>query len=277
MREENVLHLQSISTDNEEKESNVNDSLSIVSVEGEFDTRIDIIRPSPEKKVKISISSSPKLVATDTGVGIIMVASAPPFSDDEINYENTYQQERQKESQQEEEPCVCVICYETFEEPVELIRGRNYTSEELEDIEGKGKIIDFCQTCKYNVHHRCIDEYRLNKMGDIIRSSYQRGRAQSPIVTGTFGMRCLMCSKEVEKIHISEDGEVSIEKIHPSYAANTEQRQQQQLQIEELMRNRMQRRLRRRQQLEFCRKKICSICFMFLVVITLLVLVFRVI
>ena len=282
--QENALHLQSISTDDEDEErgNNVNDSLSTVSVEGEFDTRIDIIRSSPKKKVKISTSTSPKLVAISigagVGAGVVVVASAPPLSDDENNNENNCHQQQQKEpQQQQEEPCVCVICYETFEEPIELILGRNYTSEELEDIEGKEKITNFCQTCKYNVHHRCFDEYRLNKMGEIIRNSYQRGRVHSPNITGTFGMRCLMCSKEVEKIHISENGEVRIEKMQqPSYAANTEQRQQQeQQQNEELMRNRMQRRLRRRQQLEFCRKKICSICFMFLVAITLLVLVFR--
>jgi hypothetical protein len=41
------------------------------------------------------------------------------------------------------------------------------------------------------------------------------------------------------------------------------------------MRNRMQRRLRRRQRFQFCKNKFCSICFMFLVAVTLLVLVFR--
>jgi hypothetical protein len=89
-----------------------------------------------------------------------------------------------------------------------------------------------------------------------------------------------MCSKEVEKIHISANGEINIEKTQPG--ANEQQQQQQheeeqQQQIEEIMRNRMQRRIRRRQRLEFCRKKLCSICVMFLVTVTLLVFIFRVI
>ena len=84
-----------------------------------------------------------------------------------------------------------MICYETFEQSAQLIRGRNYSMEELEEIEGKEKITDFCQTCKYNVHHKCIDEYRLSKITDIIRSGYQRGRIQSPNIAGIFGMKCL--------------------------------------------------------------------------------------
>jgi hypothetical protein len=186
-----------------------------------------------------------------------------------------------------------VICYETFEQPAaELIRGRNYTSDELEEIEGKEKITDFCQTCKYNVHHKCIDEYRLSKMTDMIRSGYQRGHIQSPNIAGIFGMKCLMCAKEVEKIYISSDGDINIVKTQADaseqrrgHQEQEEDQQQQQQQIEEVMQNRiqeamqnrMQRRLRRRHRLEFCRKKICSICLMFLVTILLLVFIFRVI
>jgi len=246
-------------------ESSINESSSAISVDGEFDVRIDMILPSPEKEVKVPTS-----------------VSAPPLSDDDI--------EQQQQEEEKEEACVCVICYESFEESAELIRGRNYTSEELEDIEGKEKITDFCQTCKYNVHHRCIDEYRLTKMTDIIRTGYQRGYIQPPDVAGTFRMNCLMCAKEVEKIYISVSGEVDIVKTQPlgSNAQNQEHRQhqehrqqpqqpqhQQEQQLEEIMRNRMQRRLRRRQRFQFCKNKFCSICFMFLVAVTLLVLVFR--
>jgi hypothetical protein len=92
-----------------------------------------------------------------------------------------------------------------------------------------------------------------------------------------------MCAKEVEKIHISVDGEVNIVKTQPG--ANAEERDQHQEQqqieevmqnrIEEVMQNRMQRRLRRRQRMQYCKNKVCNICFMFLVAVTLLVLVFR--
>jgi hypothetical protein len=289
-----------------EEESIVNESSSAISVDGEFDMRIEMIRPSPEQKIHSQIQrsrpgpaspASPNVIA---GVRECACASAPPLSEDEFENENAndypqpqpqqpqqqkpqqqkpqQQQPQQQKQEKEEEVCVCVICYETFEEPVELIRGRNYTSEELEEIEGKEKITNFCQTCKYDVHHKCIDEYRLTKMTDVLRSGYQRGYVQSPDIAGTFGMKCLLCSKEVEKIHISMDGEVNIVKIQPgANEQNRQQQQEQQQQIEEIMRHRMQRRLRRRQRLQFCKNKICTICFMFLVAVTLLVLVFRVI
>jgi len=279
-----------------EEESIVNESSSAISVDGEFDVRIDMILQSPEQKIHSQIQrsvpgpaataspASPNVIA---GVRECACASAPPLSDDDLEEherENDFQQQQRQQQQQqqqqqekEKEEELCVICYENFEEPVELIRGRNYTSEELEDIEGKEQITDFCQTCKYNVHRRCIDEYRLTKMTDIIRSGYQRGYIQSPDIAGTFGMKCLLCSKEVEKIHISMDGEVNIVKTQPGANEQNQQQQQeqQQQQIEEIMRNRMQRRLRRRQRLQFCKNKICTICFMFLVAITLLVFVFR--
>ena len=245
------------------------ESSAVISVDGELDTRIDIIQPGDEKG-QVSYPSY-----------VCAFASAPPFSDDEIEYENSYhnQQQQRQQQQKEEEECVCVICYETFEDRVELNRGRNYTSEELEDIEGKEKISDFCQTCKYNVHHKCIDEYRLNKMTDIIRNGYQVGRIHSPSIAGIFGIKCLMCAKEVEKIHVSSDGDINIVKTQGADANSSEQnrgqQQSQQQQIEEVIQNRIQRRFRRRQRIQFCKNKICSICFMFLVAVVLLVFLFR--
>ena len=252
----------------------VNESLSAISVDGEVDTRIDIIQPHQQQPIIVVVE---KRQALDPSC-IRACASAPPLSDDDIEHENSHHNQLQQQQQQKEEVCVCVICYETFEQPaVELIRGRNYTSDELEEIEGKEKITDFCQTCKYNVHHKCIDEYRLSKMTDMIRSGYQRGHIQSPNIAGIFGMKCLMCAKEVEKIYISSDGDINIVKTQADASEQSRGQQQQQQQIEEVMQNRMQRRLRRRHRLEFCRKKICSICLMFLVTILLLVFIFRVI
>ena len=279
-QQQHDLHLQTISIDDEESIANQSSS----AIDGEFDVRIDIIHHQSRPLTPIT-----NLVAGV--VGIAYVATAPPISDDEHDHQQQPQtqqpqtqqpqtqqpQTQQPQPQQKEEQPLCVICYETFEEPFQLIRGRNYTSEELEDIEGKEKISNFCMTCKYDVHHRCIDEYRLSKVTDIIRSGYQRGHIQSPNVSGIFKMKCLMCSKEVEKIHISANGEINIEKTQPGANEHQQQLQQQQEQIEEIMRNRMQRRIRRRQRLEFCRKKLCSICVMFLVTVTLLVFIFRLI
>ena len=273
----------------------VNESLESgsISVEGEVDTRIDIIQHQQQESIIVVIEKKHVLDPSYMRA----CASAPPLSDDEIEHENIRNKQQQEQQQQKEEVCVCVICYETFEQPTQLIRGRNYSMEELEEIEGKEKITDFCRTCKYNVHHKCIDEYRLSKMTDIIRSGYQRGRIQSPNIAGIFGMKCLMCAKEVEKIHVSSDGDINIvktqadasEQSHGQQDQEEQQQQQQQIEevmqnrieevmqnrIEEVMQNRMQRRLRRRHRLEFCRKKLCSICVMFLVTVLLLVLVFR--
>lgn len=289
----------SISSFDQECDANdaVNDSLSAISVDGEVDTRIEIIQHQQQQPIIVGIEKKQVLDPSCMRA----CASAPPLSDDEIENENIrdkqreqQQQQEKQEQQQKEEVCVCVICYETFEQPAaELIRGRHYSMEELEEIEGKEKITDFCQTCKYNVHHKCIDEYRLSKMTDIIRSGYQRGRIQSPNIAGIFGMKCLMCAKEVEKIHVSSDGDINIVKTQADAndqnrgqqeQEEQEQQQQQQQQrieevmqnrIQEAMQNRMQRRLRRRHRLEFCRKKLCSICLMFLVTVLLLVFVFR--
>jgi hypothetical protein len=294
----------SISSFDQECDANdaVNESLSAISVDGEVDTRIDIIQHHEQQQQQhqpIIVVVEKRQLLDPSCMSVCVCASAPPLSDDEIENENIrhkqqkeQQQQEQQQQQQKEEVCVCVICYETFEQPDQLIRGRNYSMEELEEIEGKEKITDFCQTCKYNVHHKCIDEYRLSKMTDIIRSGYQRGRIQSPNIAGIFGMKCLMCAKEVEKIYVSSDGDINIVKTQAN--ANDQnrgqqeqeehqQQQQQQQQIEEVMQNRiqeamqnrMQRRLRRRHRLEFCRKKLCSICVMFLVTVLLLVLVFR--
>lgn len=293
--EEEECEEESIVNESSTNESSIDESSSAISVDGEFDVRIEMIRPSPEQTMHSQIqrsrpgSAAPASPAAPNVIaGVRECASAPPLSEDEFEHENAndypqpqpqqpqQQQPQQQKQEKEEEVCVCVICYETFEEPVELIRDRNYTSEELEEIEGKEKITNFCQTCKYDVHHKCIDEYRLTKMTDVLRSGYQRGYIQSPDIAGTFGMKCLMCSKEVEKIHISMDGEVNIVKTQPgANEQNRQQQQEQEQQIEEIMRHRMQRRLRRRQRLQFCKNKICTICFMFLVAVTLLVFVFR--
>ena len=281
----------SVSSFDQECDANdaVNESSGAISVDGEVDTRIDIIQQQQQQQPIIVVVE--KIQALDPScMSVCVCASAPPLSDDDIEHENSHNQQQpqtQQQQQQKEEVCLCVICYETFEQSAQLIRGRNYSMEELEEIEGKEKITDFCQTCKYNVHHKCIDEYRLSKITDIIRSGYQRGRIQSPNIAGIFGMKCLMCAKEVEKIHISNDGDISVVKTQAAADASEQNRRQQQQQyqieevmqnrIEEVMQNRMQRRVRRRQRVEFCRKKLCSICIMFLVTILLLVFIFRVI
>ena len=276
------------------------ESSAAISVDGEFDVRIDIIQQS--SKSPISNITRPDVVV-NVNMTTKMSASAPPLSDYENEDEESesesegrvvlqkpqgdiQHQEYQEEKKQEEEVCVCVICYESFEQPVELelLRGRNYTLEELEDIEGNEQISNFCQTCKYSVHHKCIDEYRLNKVIEIIRSG--QNPQQNIIgqrIIGTFVMKCLMCAREVEQIHISRNGEIDIVKTQPEtnnqghHQEQEQQQQQQQQQIEEIIQNRIRNRMRRRQRFQLCKNKICSICFMLLVIVTLLVFIFRMI
>jgi hypothetical protein len=213
-----------------------------------------------------------------------IVASAPPLSDYESECEpDTIEFKTEKQ----EEACICVICYEPFES-VEFVQGRKYSVEELEDIEGKEKVSDFCQTCKYNVHHRCIDDYRLSKLTDSLKNNNSRdsrGQAISQIIPGSLIMKCLMCSKEVEKIHISRDGDINIVKSQcngqrgrqePRQQQQQEPRQQQQ-QIQEILENRMQRRRQRRAIIYYFKDKACIVCFCLLVLVSLVVLIFRMI
>ena len=285
LSQEENLELESIESD-DEGDDIINGSYS---VDGEFDVRVDVIQSkSPEKQISEYTTSTTtthtNYVGVGGGVSAHLTASAPPLSDDD--HENDSQKQEQiEQTKQDEEICVCIICYDVFEQPEELICGRNYTTEELEDIEGKEKISDFCQTCKYDVHHRCLDEYRLNKLTENIRFGYQRGYIEPPDITGTITMNCLMCSKEVETIDIQRNGEINIVKTQSQGQQGRQGQQQQgrqgrqgqqgQQQPEEIMQNRMQRRLRRRQRVEFCKRKCCTICFMFLVTITLLTFLIR--
>ena len=294
LSQEENLELESIESDDEGEDEGEDEGDDIIngsySVDGEFDVRVDVIQSkSPEKQISEYTTSTTirhtNYVGVGGGVSAHLTASAPPLSDDD--HENDSQkQEQTKQTKQDEEICVCIICYDVFEQPEELICGRNYTTEELEDIEGKEKISDFCQTCKYDVHHRCLDEYRLNKLTENIRFGYQRGYIEPPDITGTITMNCLMCSKEVESIDIQRNGEINIVKTQSQgqgrqgrqgqqQQQGQQGRQGQQQQPEEIMQNRMQRRLRRRQRVEFCKRKCCTICFMFLVTITLLTFLIR--
>ena len=297
LSQEENLELESIESDDEGEDEGDDIINGSYSVDGEFDVRVDVIQSkSPEKQISDYTTSTTtthtNYVGVGGGVSAHLTASAPPLSDDD--HENDSQKQEQTEqteqTKQDEEICVCIICYDVFEQPEELICGRNYTTEELEDIEGKEKISDFCQTCKYDVHHRCLDEYRLNKLTENIRFGYQRGYIEPPDITGTITMNCLMCSKEVETIDIQRNGEINIVKTQSQGQQGRQGQQQQQgrqgrqgqqqqqgrqQQPEEIMQNRMQRRLRRRQRVEFCKRKCCTICFMFLVTITLLTFLIR--
>ena len=123
-----------------EEESIVNESSSAISVDGEFDVRIDMILQSPEQKIHSQIQrsvpgpaataspASPNVIA---GVRECACASAPPLSDDDLEEherENDFQQQQRQQQQQqqqqekekEEEEELCVI---RFGRDVEFLHG----------------------------------------------------------------------------------------------------------------------------------------------------------
>jgi len=153
-----------------------------------------------------------------------------------------------------------------------------------EECYTRKEICDFCQTCKYSVHHKCIDEYRVSKINDTLKHNQRR---RSNYSSGTFSIKCLTCAREVEKIHISRNGDIDIMKTQRRSSENEyDQRMRQRenhehetrVQMQEILQiqNRMQI-IRRRQRCNYFKSKLCAICFTILLVGTLLVILFRLI
>lgn len=296
-------------SDNENRNVNTNDSA--LSIEGEVDLRVEVIsqpqqlqqpqQPQPQPQISLlqlkplplfqkHPSSRPKVSTPPPAARHVIVnimsssASAPPLSDDDNELNHDYR--NQEEQKQQEETCVCIICYEDFEaeQPVATDQSgqiQTYTTEELEDIEANKKISNFCRTCKYDVHHRCIDEYRISKITDTIndsRSPRQRQQRIQVIPIGTFGIKCLLCSRQVEKIHVSRNGNIDIIRTQGDSDSNHEHihpNEQQQEQIQNLQ-DIIQRRRIRRARMYCLKDKMCTICFCLLLLITVSVLLFRI-
>lgn len=274
-------------SDNEIITSNPNNSS--ISIDGEVDLRVDIIpqqslQPLPSQQQPVSKPSSSSQPHVVINILSLSGASAPPLSDDDHHDNKCEMQEQDpkqfkykeqmQEVQQEKKEAddVCIICYEEFEPPQTiLVNGANRTPEELEEIEAKEKIRNFCQTCRYDVHHKCIDDYRLSKVTDAMKNNTLLRHPNSMMPVGTFGIKCLICSRQVENIHISRNGDIDIVKTQ----GNSDLGPQQQMQIQEILHNRMQRRRRRRDRMYCLKDKLCMICFCLLILVTILVLLFR--
>jgi len=99
---------------------------------------------------------------------------------------------------------------------------------------------------------------------------------------GTFGIKCLTCTREVEKIHISRNGDIHIIKTQQSNGQHSENENQyqlwrqreQQVQMEEIMQRRIQR-TQQRHRCQYCKNKLCSICFGILMFGTILTVFLR--
>ena len=256
---------------------------SSVSIDGEFDARVDVISFSPSPTTH-NVHSHNMVYGVVTVINISsMEASAPPLSDDESG--NEMSQEVQKQAQEpEKETKICIICYDNFSEPDSTICVENYE----EECYIKKEFDSFCQTCKYSVHHKCIDDYRASKINDTLdarRRRHDNNNDHNNRNHGTFGIKCLTCAREVEKIHISRNGDIHIIKTQQSNGQHSEneneyqlwrQRHQreEQLQMEEIL----QQHRRMRQQhsrCRYCKSKLCTICFCILMTGTILLVFLR--
>ena len=252
---------------------------SAMSIEGEFDQRVDIM--------PLEIMTHRVAAVTITVINMERRASAPPLSDYESDGDDAVMEVREVQVQVQQPPpvqqdeSICIICYENFSGPM----SPNENDEEIdEESYTRREISDFCQTCKYSVHHKCIDEYRVSKINDTLKHNQRR---RSNYSSGTFSIKCLTCAREVEKIHISRNGDIDIMKTQRRLSENESEYDQHRrqhhedetrVQMQEILQiqNRMQR-MRRRQRCNYCKSKLCAICFSILLVGTLLVILFRLI
>ena len=131
---------------------------------------------------------------------------------------------------------ICIICYEGIEEE----RG---------DFQR-----NFCSTCKYTVHLGCIDDYIVRKVRDAVHASR----------ISSVGIKCLICSKEVERVILYEDNSLNAA-INENNGDRVGDEQRRQIQLHQHALDIMERRLNRERRNR--RKQImCNICFLVLVV-----------
>ena len=202
------------------------------------------------------------LEAVGVGVGVVMplfagsyvvatFATAPPLDNDNdvvanvanvpknnIHAQNN-KQNKIKSTPTNPKPIkegaeICIICYEGIEEE----RG---------DFQR-----NFCNTCKYTVHIGCIDDYIVRKVRDAVHASR----------ISSVGIKCLMCSKEVERVILYEDSSLNAG-INENNGNRAEERRQ--IQLHQHALDIMERRLSRERRNR--RKQIlCNICFLILIV-----------
>jgi hypothetical protein len=137
--------------------------------------------PNPEQTSFVSIDGdyddeeTQNVTVVSFGLG---VATAPPLEDEDeyiVTCENNPNTITQRQERQEEE--ICIICYDK----IEKMDGNFYSN--------------FCDTCKYTVHITCIEEYIIRKLKDDVQTHQTR----------FVGIKCLMCSKVVERGELTQE------------------------------------------------------------------------
>lgn len=231
------------------------EAASFMSIDGDYDDDAETVQ-AVGVGVVMPLFAGSYVVAT--------FATAPPLDDDNdvvANVsENNLHAKNNKECKHnkiksrptnpkpiEEGAEICIICYEGVEEE----RG---------DFQR-----NFCSTCKYTVHLGCIDDYIVRKVRDAVNVSR----------ISSVGIKCLICSKEVERVILYEDNSLNAAiNENGGNRVGAEQRRQYQLQQHAL--DIMERRLGRERRNR--RKQIlCNICFLILVVSCGLAVLFTVI
>jgi hypothetical protein len=223
------------------------------------------------------------VAVVDAGVGVVMplfagayvvatFATAPPLDNDydvvvtnvppekSLHAENNKHHKHNKIKSRptypnpiEEVTEICIICYEGVEEE----RG---------DFQR-----NFCNTCKYTVHIGCIDDYIVRKVRDAVHAS-----RISLVELSSVPIKCLLCSKEVERVILYEDNNINAGINENNGDRDGAAEQILQLQYHNHALEIMERRLNleRRNRM---RQILCNVCFLLLVVICALGVLFSVI
>lgn len=175
-----------------------------VSPSSSSDDDNDYCSPNPELTSFVSIDGdyddeeTPNVTVVGFGLGVLGVATAPPLDDDYIVtcdplppcvkgvplcpsipstspfYEEGVVGGCSSPPTEEE---MCIICYDKIEK-----NDGNFYS-------------NFCDTCKYTVHISCIEEYIIRKLKDDVQTHQTR----------FVGIKCLMCSKVVERGELTQE------------------------------------------------------------------------
>ena len=222
------------------------EATSFMSIDGDYDD-VENIEAVEADGVVMPLFAGSFVVAT--------FATAPPLDNDSVvanvpennlhAQNNKYRKHDKiksrptKPNPTEEGAEICIICYEGVEEE----RG---------DFQR-----NFCSTCKYTVHLGCIDDYIVRKVRDAVAVHASR--------ISSVGIKCLMCSKEVERVILYEDNNLNAEINENNGDRVRDAEQRRQFQLHQHALNMMERRFSRERRNR--RKQIiCNVCFIILVV-----------
>ena len=236
----NVLNISASASDDDNGYCSPNPELtSFVSIDGDYDDE-----------------ETPNVAVVVCGVGGGGVATAPPLDDDHhivtITCENkpnltpqtypSYNEGVVGGGPTEEE--VCIICYDKIEE-----QSGNFQTK-------------FCDTCKYSLHNSCIEEYIMQKLKDDVQIHQTR----------FIGIKCLMCSKVVERAELTQEEFDEINNSgdrmnhHDGITAQQRREQRRDIQLHQHALRVMERQIRHDRR-NHNKRFVCHVCFMLCIIL----------